>query len=258
MLAGLYVPKDTFFHRLDPRVKLLWTLLVLAASIATQFNCIKGAPVFLSVVVALALSGIGAGFAALLIFNMSAFLVAVILVWAGIYSSHGVPVLELGVFRLTDVGVSVALGKFFLIICPVLAFAVFFTSTKPYHVMWVLDKLGLPHKLSLAFTISLSMLPSIVKSAREVIEVQKTRGLALDRGWPLERLRKHIPVIVPLIARLLSDVWDLSMVLASRYAGYGKRTYVFEPKWSRRDSVFLLLSLLFYGGVALWGVFPYA
>ncbi|MEM1509844.1 MAG: energy-coupling factor transporter transmembrane component T [Thermofilaceae archaeon] len=257
MLTGLYVSKDTFFHRLDPRAKLLWTFLVLVASMATQFNGIKGTPVFISAVVALALSGIGAGFAALLIFNMLAFLIAVTLVWAGMYSSHGKVIFEVGILQLTDIGVSVAIGKFFLIICPVLAFAVFFTSTKPYHVMWVLDKLRLPHKLSLAFTISLSMLPSIVKSTREVIEVQKTRGLALDRGGPLERLRKHVPVIVPLIARLLSDIWDLGMVLASRYAGYGKRTYVFEPKWTKRDSIFLIFSILFYGGVALWGIFPY-
>jgi energy-coupling factor transport system permease protein len=80
------------------------------------------------------------------------------------------------------------------------------------------------------------------------------RGLALDRGGVVQRLKNYAPIIVPMIARLLSDVWDLSMVLASRYAGYARRTYVFEPRWSVRDTAFTLLSLLLYGGVAAWSL----
>jgi energy-coupling factor transport system permease protein len=253
-LGGLYVERKTLFHKLDPRAKIVWALLVLVASVTTQFDGLKALPVFASTLAALSLSGLGAGLALLIVVNASAFLAAVTLIWAGVYSSQGVLLLALGPLRLTDVGLKVAFGKFFLIMNPVLAFAALFASTRPYHLMWALEKLGAPSKVALTFTLALNLLPSTVRAVREVTEAQVARGLALDRGGVVQRLRNYAPIIVPMIARLLSDVWDLSMVLASRYAGYARRTYVFEPRWSVRDTAFTLLSLLLYGGVAAWSL----
>ena len=255
MLAGIYVERDSFFHKLDPRAKLAWALMVLAASMATQFNGLKSLPAFASVVIALAVSGMGAGLAALIIFNASVFLLVTTLVWASMYALEGTPVLKLGWLVLTDVGLLVALGKFFLIINPVLAFVVFFASTKPYHVSWTLERLGVPSKLATAFVIAICLLPSMVRTARDVIDVQRARGLALDKGSIIERLSKYAPILIPLMARLIGDVWDLGMVLASRGVGYAKRrTYVFEPAWGLRDTAFSALTLAFYGVIAAWGL----
>jgi len=255
LLSGLYIERRSFFHSLDPRAKLVWALLVLAASIVTQFNGFKSFPIFVSTIVALILSGIGAGLAAILIFNSLIFLLITTLVWAGMYSNQGNMVLDLWIIKVTDVGLLVASGKFFLIMSPVFAFITFFVTTKPYHVSWTLEKFRVPPKLSTAFVIAVSLLPTMVKATRDVIDVQRLRGLALDKGSIPERLRKYIPIIVPVISRLLSDVWDLSMVLASRYVGYSKkRTYLLEPKWVKRDTLFLLFSIIFYGVILLWGL----
>jgi len=171
------------------------------------------------------------------------------------YSNQGNIVLDLWIIKVTDVGLLVASGKFFLIMSPVFAFITFFVTTKPYHVSWTLEKIRVPPKLSTAFVIAVSLLPTMVKATRYVIDVQRLRGLALDKGSIPERLRKYIPIIVPVISRLLSDVWDLSMVLASRYVGYSKkRTYLLEPKWVKRDTLFLLFSIIFYGVILLWGL----
>ncbi|MFZ8855266.1 MAG: energy-coupling factor transporter transmembrane component T family protein [Thermofilaceae archaeon] len=257
MLSGIYMEGRSLFHNLDPRAKLLWALLVLAASIAAQFNGLKSLPVFISTLIALSLSGIGAGLAALLVFNASVFLLVTTLVWAGMYASQGTPLVTIGFFRITDVGLLVASGKFFLIVNPILAFVVFFTTTKPYHISWTLEKMGVPSKLAFSFVIALSLLPGVVRAVRDVTDVQKLRGLSLDKGSLLERLRKHVPVIVPVISRLLSDVWDLSMVLASRCFGVSrKRSYVEEPRWTRRDTVFVLISAAFYLGVVAWAMRP--
>lgn len=257
MLAGVYVERDSFFHRLDPRAKLAWALMVLAASMATQFNGLKSSPVFASVVLSLAASGVGAGLAALIIFNASVFLLVTVLMWAGMYAGEGRVIAQLWWLRITDVGALVAAGKFFLIINPVLAFAAFFASTRPYHVSWTLEKLGVPSKLATAFVVAICLLPSMARRARDVIDVQRARGLALDKGSVPERLAKYAPILIPLMARLIGDVWDLSMVLAARGLGYARRrTYVLEPRWRRRDTLFLLASLAFYGGVAAWGLSP--
>jgi len=254
--SGLYVERRSLFHSLDPRAKLLWVVLVLSVSVVTQYNGLKSTPIFASTLVALTLSGLSAGIALLLIINASVFLVVVTLVWAGMYSSQGTLLLSIGPLRLTDVGLLVALGKFFLIVNPVIAFVAFFASTKPYHITWSLEKLGVPSKIALSFTLALSMFPLTVKTVREVTEAQVARGLALDRGGVVQRLRNYIPILVPVISKFISDVWDLSMVLASRYVGLARRTYVFEPMWTRRDTAFVLLSLAFYGGVAAWGLLP--
>lgn len=255
MSSGLYIEKRTFFHSLDPRAKLFWTILVLAASAATQYNGSKSLPVFASTLAALSLSGLSAGLALLLIVNASVFLAVVTLVWASMYSAEGTLLLAWGFFRVTDVGLLVALGKFLLIINPVLAFVAFFASTKPYHITWSLEKLGVPPKLAMTFTLALNMMPHTVKIAKEVTEAQIARGLALDSGGLIQRLRNYVPIIVPVISRFITDVWDLSMVLASRYAGYTRRTYLFEPKWAVRDTFFMLAAILLYGGVIAWGLF---
>ncbi len=162
--------------------------------------------------------------------------------------------LELGWLRVTDVGLLVALGKFFLIVNPIIAFVVFFASTKPYHLMWTLEKIKVPHKLALTFVIALSLLPSMVRVAGDVIDAQRARGLSLDKGSLVERIRKHIPIIVPLFSKMLTDVWDLSLVLATRAVGYGKRTYVLESNWKSSDTIFILVSLVFYGVITAWGM----
>jgi len=254
MFAGLYVERKSFMHGLDPRSKLIWSVLVLAASIATQFNGIKGIPVFISTLMALSLSGLGTGVALLLIFNSLIFFLVSTIIWAGIYSSQGTVLLELGWLRVTDVGLLVALGKFFLIVNPIIAFVVFFASTKPYHLMWTLEKIKVPHKLALTFVIALSLLPSMVRVAGDVIDAQRARGLSLDKGSLVERIRKHIPIIVPLFSKMLTDVWDLSLVLATRAVGYGKRTYVLESNWKSSDTIFILVSLVFYGVITAWGM----
>jgi len=84
MFAGLYVERKSLMHTLDPRSKLAWTLMVVVASISTQFNGLKSLPVFLSTILALTLSGLGSGLAALLIFNSLIFLLVSTLIWAGI------------------------------------------------------------------------------------------------------------------------------------------------------------------------------
>ncbi|MEM1522069.1 MAG: energy-coupling factor transporter transmembrane component T [Thermofilaceae archaeon] len=254
MSSGLYIEKRTFFHGLDPRAKLIWTLLVLAASAAAQYNGLKSLPVFASTLAALSLSGLSAGLAFLLIVNASVFLAVVTLIWAGMYSTEGALLLAWGFFRITDVGLLVALGKFLLIMNPVLAFVAFFASTKPYHITWSLEKLGMPSKLAMTFTLALNMMPQTVRIVREVTEAQIARGLALDSGGLIQRLRNYMPIIIPVISRFITDVWDLSMVLASRYTGYTRRTYLFEPRWTLRDTGFTLASVLVYGGVIAWSM----
>lgn len=254
MFAGLYIERKSYMHSLDPRSKLLWALLVLVSSMATQFNGIKSLPIFISTIIALSLSGLGSGLALLLIFNSLIFLLVSTIIWAGIYSSQGNVLLQLGWLRLTDAGLLVALGKFFLIVNPILAFVVFFASTKPYHLMWTMEKFKVPHKLALTFVIALSLMPSMVRAAGDVIDAQKARGLSLDKGSILERIRKYVPVIVPLFSKMLTDVWDLSLVLATRGVGYGKKTYLFESSWKRSDTLFIIFSVLFYGVIIAWGL----
>ncbi|MEM2409621.1 MAG: energy-coupling factor transporter transmembrane component T, partial [Thermofilaceae archaeon] len=182
------------------------------------------------------------------------FLAVVTLIWAGMYSTEGALLLAWGFFRITDVGLLVALGKFLLIMNPVLAFVAFFASTKPYHITWSLEKLGMPSKLAMTFTLALNMMPQTVRIVREVTEAQIARGLALDSGGLIQRLRNYMPIIIPVISRFITDVWDLSMVLASRYTGYTRRTYLFEPRWTLRDTGFTLASVLVYGGVIAWSM----
>ena len=254
MEYGLYVPKVGIVHRLDPRAKIMWFILVLSASILLQYDGFMALLVFMSILIMMRLSGLHPFLALLLIAYGIVFFLMVFFTWAFMYSGVGTVLVEISPLklRLTTVGISVALGKFFLIVNPVFTAMVILASTRPYEFVQGLVRLGIPYKVCYIALIALNMFSVIVREIRTIIDVQKTRGLSLDTGPILVRLRNYAAILIPLVIKMIADTWQLGLVLAIRGFGYGgKRTYIHEIKWSSRDTVFITVCTLIYTGLIM-------
>jgi len=247
--TGFYVQRDSVIHRLDAKVKLIWFLLVFLASIVSQWDGSVAVFVYVSIIAGLALAKISIKRAILIIAYSVVFFVVTTLVWASMYQDVGVEVARLPVIniRLTDVGLLVGTGKFFLIVNPITMFLLLVTTTRMYDIQQVLVKLGFPYKFLFMFTLALGLLPATFNEFKNVIDVQKSRGIEVDSKNPVKRIVYSISIFVPVIIRMMSYVWDLSIVLYAR--GFGastKRTYYFTLKWERRDTIALIIILVIY------------
>lgn len=247
--TGLYLPKSSIIHELDARTKLIWFILAFGASIVSQWDGSVSIFVYLSLIFGLVLAKISVKRAILIIGYSIVFFIVTIMVWASMFQDVGryLWTFPLANIRITDVGLLVGLGKFFLIVNPITAFLLVVTTTKMYDIVQVFTKMKLPYKFGFMFVLAFGLLPYTITEFKNVMDVQKARGIPVDSKNPVKRIIYTIPIFVPVIIRMLSYTWDLSIVLNVR--GFGastKRTFYFPLKWSRRDTIALLILIPSY------------
>ena len=247
---GLYVEGRSVIHSLDPRVKLIWFVFVLAASIACQFDGSLSLFIFLSLVVGMALARLPLKRLLLIIGYSIVFFVVTVLVWASYYQDAGRYLFTLFGVRVTDVGLLVGMGKFFLIINPIISILIFFSTVRPYDLVQVFSRMGLPYKAGFMLLLSLRMLSLAVSELRNIMDVQKARGIEVDSRNPFKRVANLIPVFVPLVIRIMGLAWELSITLMVRGFGYSReRSYAFPLRWGSRDTAALTLIAIFYTSI---------
>jgi energy-coupling factor transport system permease protein len=92
-----------------------------------------------------------------------------------------------------------------------LAVFLFSLTTSPSNLLWAFS--FLPYTFRLTLTISLSLLPILLKEIGEVKRAQQARGFRTSLRKPFSSL---IPIIVPLLHRTLSRAEHIAMVLETR------------------------------------------
>jgi len=77
------------------------------------------------------------------------------------------------------------------------------------------------------------------------MDAQKARGLELERGNFLKRVRNYIPILIPLIVNAIRRSLELAEAMESRAWGASeKRTNLYVLKLKRADYLLVLLTVL--------------
>jgi energy-coupling factor transport system permease protein len=259
--VGLYQEGSSIVHRLDPRVKLAWFILALVASVIWQYDGSVSVFIFISLIAGLAFARLSITRLILVITYSIVFFIVTILVWASYYQDTGRVLYYIGFInlRLTDVGLLVGLGKFFLIVNPIVAIMIFFSTTRPYEMIQSLERLRLPYKAGFILFLSLRLLPLTLREIRNIVDVQKARGIEVDSPNPIKRVAYTIPIFVPLIIRIMSLTWETSITLMVRGFGHaGRRTYTKPLRWSRRDTIALIVLIIIYTGISILRIYGFS
>jgi len=252
---GLYVERDSPIHRLDPRVKLLWFLMALSSSIVCQFDGSVAFLIFASLLVGMALARLPLTRFLITIAYSSIFFLVAVMVWASYYQDVGAYLFTfpIGGIRITDVGLLVGTGKFFLIVNPVMAISIFFSTVRPYDLVQTFSRLGLPYKAGFMLLLSLRMLSIALSEIRNIVDVQKARGIEVDSRNPIKRAANIVPLLVPLVIRVMGSAWDLSITLMVRGFGHSRaRSYAFPLKWGRRDTIASIVIVSTYASISAY------
>ena len=125
------------------------------------------------------------------------------------------------------------------------SFSVFFLTTSPDHLGLALQQSHIPYEFCFAFTTAVRFVPVLAEEAQTIMDAQKARGLELERGNLLKRVRNYIPVLIPLIVNAIRRSLELAESMESRAWGANKkRTNLYALKLKRADYILFIVSVL--------------
>ena len=187
----LYSEKDTFLHRLDPRVKLLAVVLIsVLAFILTELRYLLMLLCFILLLLVLARSSYGKAFFALKF--VVRFMILITLLWP-LFDRSGTPVLfSIGSLDITEPAVWRGATSAARVGCFATVWYILMFTTSQRDLVRALAKFGLRFDYALALSISFRFIPTFGLTIESIKDAQKARALELDKGSILRRSRNYV------------------------------------------------------------------
>ena len=247
--SWLYQDRGSIIHRLHPMTKLLGLLLLFIA--AFGFNDPRWVAPF--VLVAVVLFGVGRVWDNLrgALWFVVLFFVLSVLLWT-LFLRDVEPTWHWGPLSASPTsllyGTAVGLRMVFLILAGML----FLSTTTVEDAAYAMRLLRFPEMMLLAFTLAFRLVPSFTRSAMAAADAQRSRGLELDRGGPITRLRRYVPLMVPVLARGLRGADDLTRALETRGVSATRHRTHLKQYTSGFGDVLVVALLIAAAGIVLW------
>jgi energy-coupling factor transport system permease protein len=123
------------------------------------------------------------------------------------------------------------------------SFSIFFLTTSPDHLGLALEQTRIPYEFCFAFTTAVRFVPVLAEEAQTIMDAQKARGLELERGNFLKKIRNYIPILIPLIVSAIRRSLELAEAMESRaWGAVKKRTNLYVLKMHRGDLVLIVIT----------------
>ena len=259
----LYIPRDSWLHRLDPRAK-LWAAL-LAGAVGLMFQQVGVLAALLVVSHLMLLSArIPASRIRWLWLRLAPLLIMILILQPIFAPGPGPDLLRLGPLRITVGGI--VEGVSFALRAAALAFvaATLLLSTDSNQLVQGLVKLGLPYPWGLTIGLAIRYLPTTYGLYVAIGEAQQARGWIVGQGGFVQRTRSYLPILVATIIAALRLSDNLAMALAARGLGYeAQRTVLHDVRFRRADWLAVFVATCAFGGLLLlryslgWGGEPW-
>lgn len=245
---GQYIPGDTPIHRLDPRAKLLATL-VLAAAVASTRSILASLIILLCLFVLTKVAGFQITYVLRGLLPGLGFLI-VIFIMQFLFQGPNVECesvwykwrfVQISPCLLWVLGLGAVRVVAFLFIVSLLTMTT--TASHMTHASELLlspfQRIGLPaHEIALANTIALRFIPTLAEELDRIMKAQASRGANVGerRWWRPDRMaRERMPLFIPLFLNALRRAEDLVVAMEARgYVGSkGRSKYVrFRSRWT--------------------------
>ena len=241
----LYVDGETCLHRMDPRVKLvgLFAFILLAVAgdhpdlpLALQIGALAG----------IHAAGAWRSLARVRIILAAVFLVSLV-VWT-FFSGGETPIA--GPLQVESLMFGFATGLK-LTSC-ITASVLWLSTTRNEEITAGAAALGAPWRMAFAFSAALRMVPTFIGAGLTIVQAQRSRGLQVEAGGLVRRLRSYLPLLVPIFASALRSARHQAMALEARgFGAGGERTRYVTLRMGPLDGIVLVLSLAGIG-LGVW------
>ncbi len=237
----LYLDRPTFLHRLHPVVKVLGMLCLFVAAFVTQ-EPVAALPVAGGVVLLISVAGAWPNVCRLRILFVMVFVMTFI-IWT-LFFRGGVPLVAWGPISVSAAAVRFALGMAIKLDTFLGVGVVFLSTTKIEEFAYALTRVGMPYKLGFTMTLAFRLVPVFLDAAGTVVQAQRCRGFNFDEGNLFQRMRRYVPVIVPVFMGALRRADGMAMALEARgFQAPRARTTYEQFRFRASDAVALLVAI---------------
>lgn len=258
---GQYFPLNSVIHRLDPRVKLLYTFVFIIMIMVTN-NFISLA---LCVVCALFITALSKVPVKTVIKGLKPilFIIVITSLLQIIYVKTGVPLISFWKISITSGGILQAVFMTFRISFLIVISTMLTYTTSPTSMTNGLDrtfaplsKLGIDFNIiTMIMTIALRFIPTLIEEVDKIISAQKSRGADFESGNIFKRAKMLIPLFVPLLFNASRRAYELAYAMTCRCYNGGKgKTTMNTLKFKKGDWLAALLTVAFTAGVILLNI----
>lgn len=256
---GQYYPADSVLHRLDPRVKIILTVLYIVCSFLCK-NILSYALLLASALLLIALGKIP--FRIIFKGLRAVFFVLMFTAVLNIFWTAGdVLLLKLGPISVYAEGLYAAAFIMIRIAALIIGTGMLLTyTTTPITLTNAIEDILSPlkllrvpvHSFAMMMTIALRFIPTLSEETEKIMTAQKARGADFSSGGLASRAKALIPVLIPLFVSAFNRAGDLATAMESRcYNGDNGRTRMTVRHLRFRDIVPLVLVVLF-GAALIW------
>ena len=257
---GQYYPAKSVVHRLDPRVKLICTLLYLISLFL--FSSIPGylvATVFLVCVIHISkvpFSYIVKGLKPVIMLLMITVLFNLFLTRQGDVLFHA------WIFTITEGGLRTAVYMAIRLVYLIIGSSLMTFTTTPNEltdgieaVLHPLNKIHVPvHEIAMMMSIALRFIPILLEETDKIMKAQLARGADFESGNILQRAKSMVPILVPLFVAAFRRANDLAMAMEARcYRGGDGRTKMKPLRYKSRDYAAYIIVIAYVVAVVAIG-----
>lgn len=254
---GQYFPGNSLLHRFDPRSKILFTVLFIAAI----FLC-KGLVSYgITLLILLMMIGISKVRPRVFLKGMKPVVfIVVCTAILNLFYTSGTVLWSWGILKITEEGIWKA-GFMVLRILMLIACTLLLTyTTSPILLTDGLEKLLRPlkklhfpvHELSMMMSIALRFIPTLIQETDKIISAQKARGADFDSGNLIQKAKALIPILIPLFISSFRRAEELAIAMECRcYHGDEGRTSLRQLRYAGRDYGLIVFSIAFCAGIVV-------
>ena len=259
---GQYYPVDSRVHRLDPRTKLILTIVfIVVVFLAHSFwgyALIFGFIYGVSRLARLPFRMLLKGLKPLRIILLFTFILNLF------FTEGSTVLLEVWKIRITLEAVMRAAFYSLRLVFLVIGTSLLTLTTSPVALADAMEILLSPlkvihfpaHELAMMMSIALRFIPTLLDETDKIMKAQMARGADFESGNLISRAKAMVPLLVPLFVSAFRRAGDLAMAMESRcYHGGEGRTRFRVLKFSKDDVIAGLVMALLLALIILEGIF---
>lgn len=249
---GQFFPGNSFIHRLDPRSKILMTIVyIVAIFVINNFTGYLILGVFLALIVfctKVPVKFMLKGLKPVMFF----------IVLTGFFNlfltANGRVYWQWSFLTVTDVGIKNAVFMVLRLFFLIMGTSVLTLTTSPImltdgieRLLSPFGKIGLPHhEIAMMMSIALRFIPTLTEETDKIIKAQTARGADFESGNLIKRIKTMIPILIPLFVSAFRRADELATAMECRcYRG---------GKGRSRLNVLKMTSVDFWGWIFIAGL----
>lgn len=256
---GQYYQTDSVIHRLDPRVKLVGTI-VFIISLFLYDNVLGYVCAALFLALVIKVSKVPFKF---MVKGMKAIVFLLFLtVVFNLFLTPGEELFSIWKLTVTKEGVRVAVLLAIRLVFLIIGSSVMTLTTTPNNLTDGMEKLLNPlkifhlpvHEVAMMMSIALRFIPILLEETDKIMKAQIARGADFESGNLIKKAKAMVPLLVPLFISAFRRANDLAMAMEARcYRGGKGRTKMKPLIYKKRDWLAYLVLICYLATGVLVG-----